>query len=183
MIARNLSRTLVVLLALLLASVAVQAQTRNINHGLDGSNVITASSQASGFPAIAAFDGDRSGYGWGAGGGWNDNTRGVFPDTLSVAYARKMSLSRMVVVGLQDSFNSPVEPTPTQTCTLYGLKDFDIQVFDGVNWVTVSSITNNTLCVREVTFTPIRGSAARVVVYASWDGLYSRIPEFEQYSL
>jgi hypothetical protein len=176
--------TLTLALMLSLAAPAL-SQERNVNLALDGDATASASSTInSGFPAMAAIDGDRKGYGWGSGGGWNDATREAFPDSLTVSLTRSFSVGRVTVVGLQDSFGSPVEPTPTQTCTLYGVKDFEVQTSqDGVNFTTQATVTGNNLCVREVVFTPVRARHVRVVVNASWDGLYSRVIEAEIYPL
>ena len=44
-----------------------------------------------------------------------------------------------------------VEPTPNMTCTLYGLIDYDVQFWDGSNWVTVpgGSIRSNDKVITE----------------------------------
>jgi hypothetical protein len=169
-----------VLSTLCLLAVTANAQQ---NLALDGTAAVTASSTINaGFPASAAIDGDRTGYNWGSGGGWNDGTRSVFPDTLTVTLARTYSIGRVTVVTLQDLFVAPVEPTPTQTCTNYGVQDFTVEVLTSAGWVQTASVTGNSLCVRDVAFTPVRGTAVRVNVTASHDGLYSRVIELEAYN-
>lgn len=153
------------------------------NLALDSQASASASSSiGAGFPASSVIDGDRAGYGWGSGGGWNDATRGAFPDTFTVTLARQYSVGRVTVYTLQDSFNSPAEPGPTQTCTGYGVKDFDVEVLTASGWQAVAGVTGNTLCARNVAFSPVRGTAVRVSVTASGDGLYSRLVELEIYN-
>ncbi|MCA1593764.1 MAG: hypothetical protein LC754_14165, partial [Acidobacteria bacterium] len=89
------------------------------------------------YSPLSAIDGERAGANWESGGGWNDATRGVWPDTLQIDMNGSKTINQINVYTLQDNFKQPVEPTPTMTCGLYGLIDFDVQSFDGTNWVTV----------------------------------------------
>lgn len=173
-------------LTILILTLGATAHAQARNYALDSQAAATASSSASaGFAPEWAIDGDRSGVGWGLWGGWNDNTRGQFPDTLTVNFgsARELAVGRVIVYTLQDSFGSPTqpEPLPTQTCTLYGIRDFTVDVLNSGGAVVASQmVTGNTLCRREVIFPGVpRGSGFRVTVTASWDGLYSRIVEAE----
>jgi len=165
----------------LIFAFCLTAQAQNL--ALDSQAIASASSSYSiGFPASATIDGDRTGYAWGSGGGWNDATRSVWPDTLTITLARQYSIGRVTIVTLQDAFGSPVEPTPTQTCALYGVRDFTVDVLTPSGWQQTVSVTNNNLCVRDVSFAPVRGTAVRVSVMASNDGLFSRVVEAEIYS-
>jgi hypothetical protein len=175
-------RKLLTLIALTLTlSVTAQAQQ---NLALDSQATASASSTIGpGFPASSVIDGDRSGYGWAvSGGGWNDATRSAFPDSLTVTLARQYSIGRVTLYTLQDSFGSPVEPSPTQTCALYGVRDFDVEVLTGSGWTQVASVTGNNLCARSVAFPAVRGTAVRVSITASNDGLYSRVVELEVFN-
>ncbi len=165
-------------LALTLALCASVSAQQNL--ALDAATVASASSSAPGFPASAAIDGDRTGYAWGSGGGWNDATRNAFSDdSLTVTLGRQYSIGRVTLFTLQDSFGSPVEPGAIQTCGLYGIRDFTVEVLTSSGWQQTASVTGNNLCARDVSFTPVRGSAVRAIVTASNDGLYSRIIELE----
>ena len=64
------------------------------------------------------------------GGGWTDGTLGSFPDWLEVDFATSYAISQVNVFSVQDNLPAPVEPTATQTFTLYGLRDFQVQVLD-----------------------------------------------------
>src|SRR5205807_9334589 len=56
---------------------------------LNGGGAIASSSHSSGlYPPTAAINGDRSGADWGsASGGWNDGTRGLYPDDVEVDFS------------------------------------------------------------------------------------------------
>jgi hypothetical protein len=174
-------KQLLTIIALTLAfCVTAQAQQ---NLALDPQATASASSTVNaGFPAASVIDGDRAGYQWGQGGGWNDATRNAFPDSLTVTLARQYSIGRVAVYTLQDAFGSPVEPSPAQTCMLYGVRDFTVEVLTASGWQQTATVTGNTLCARDVPFSPVRGTAVRVNVTASWDGLYSRVIELEVYN-
>lgn len=175
--------TLAVALLLSAFCLNTNAQT-NLSLG-DDTTATASSTFSAGYPASAVIDGDRKGTHWGAGGGWNDSTRGVFPDSLAVTLKRSFAVQRVVVFTVQNDFSNPVEPTPTQTCTLYGVKDFSIETLDadGVTWTTQATVLNNTLCKREVVLPVlVRTSGVRIVVNASHDGLFSRIVELEVFS-
>jgi hypothetical protein len=138
-----------------------------------------------GYPPESAINGDRSGAGWGSGtGGWNDNTRGAWPDTLEVDFNGSKTITGIRVYTVQNDFRNPVEPTPTTPADLYGLIDFDVQTFDGTNWVTVpgGSITGNDKAMQVFTLaTPITTTKMRVVVNNARSN-WSRITEVEAFT-
>jgi hypothetical protein len=146
-----------------------------------GVTVVASSSYSANFPASAVIDGDRTGYGWGAGGGWNDATREVFPDTITTTLQRTYSIGRVVLYTTQNDPSNPGEPSDTLTCQSYGAKDFTVEILNSAGLVVASqSVTGNTLCKRTVIFSPaVRGQSVRVSVTASWDGLFSRWVEKE----
>ena len=144
--------------------------------------VASASSTYPGYWPAGVIDGDRSGANWGNGGGWNDETWDSFPDWVEVDFAASYSINRVNVFSVQDAFESPTEPTSTQTFSWYGLRSFDVQYWTGTAWATVpgGSITGNTLVWRTVTFPAVTTQKIRVLVTAAADG-YSRVTEIEAY--
>jgi subtilisin family serine protease len=143
----------------------------------------TASSMASGaYAASGAVNGERSGAVWGNGGGWNDGTWGVFPDWLRVDFAGPKAIDQINVFSVQDNYDAPTAPTPTQTFSLYGLRDFQVQYWDGTQWLTVlgGAITGNQLVWRQISFTAVTTTAIRVFV-TNGLGSFSRITELEAY--
>ena len=175
------------ILALLLFTTAAQAQ--GLNLALLDDNEYSASSvyplsPGRDYGVNGAFDGDRKGYGWGNGGGWNDATRDQYPDWLAIKFKRPMSVKRAVVVGLQYSFEAPVEPQPGMGyCYSHGVEDFALQSSDdGVTWTTRAAVEENYECIREVVLpSEVRAQYWRLLVTEAGDH-YSRVVEWEIYS-
>jgi hypothetical protein len=143
----------------------------------------TASSEYvnGGYPAIAAINDDRTGGNWGGNtGGWNDGTRDTYPDWLEVAFNSAKTIDEIRVFTLQNNVRNPVEPTETTLADLYGILDFDVQYWDGGNWLTIpgGSVTGNDKAMRAFTFPPITTTKIRVVVNNARSH-WSRIIELE----
>src|SRR5581483_3903546 len=94
-----------------------------------GAVASASSSYSAGFPASAVNDGQRSGAGWGSGGGWNDATSGLFPDWVQINFNGTKNVDRVVVYSVQDDYANPLEPTDATTFSLYGVVDFTIQAW------------------------------------------------------
>lgn len=141
--------------------------------------VATASSTYSAaYPVTAVNDGDRTGAGWGAGGGWNDATANRFPDTLQISFSGSKTINRVVLYTLQDDYASPVEPTDTQTFSLYGVTAFRVQGWTGRAWTTLAVVSGNNLVKRSVSFPDFTTSRIRVGVTGALAS-YSRVTEIE----
>jgi hypothetical protein len=140
----------------------------------------TSSVHSVGYPVAAVNDGNRSGAGWGNGGGWNDATRNVYPDWVEIDFNGPKAITEIDVFTLQDNYNNPASPTETMTFSLYGITAFNVQYWNGAAWVTVpgGGVTGNTNVWRRFYFTSITTRKIRVLVNASLSG-YSRIVEIE----
>ena len=112
---------------------------------------------------------------------WLDNTFNSFPDWLEVSFSGNKTISEIDVITQQDDPQHLVEPTLTQTFSLYGITAFDVQYWTGSAWATVpgASVTGNNKVWRQFTFTPITTTKIRVVVNAGADNAYSRVVEVE----
>src|SRR6202008_1321668 len=99
-----------------------------------------------------------------------------YPDWLEVDFAGTKTIDEIDVFTLQDNYTSPVDPTPTMTFSNYGITDFDVQYWDGSQWVTVpgGSITGNNKVWTKVGFTAVTTTKIRVLVNNALAG-YSRI--------
>ena len=150
----------------------------------NGGSATASSVYNANYPASATINGDRKGLNWGAGGGWNDGTVNQYPDWIEVAFAGQKLIEEVNVFSMQDNYGSPVEPTPTQTFTLWGLRAFDVQYWDGTGWVTVpdGAVTANTLVWRQVVFVPLVTSKIRVHISAALNG-NSRMMEVEAWGI
>jgi hypothetical protein len=140
----------------------------------------SASTEHGGYPAAGANNGDRKGLNWGSGGGWNDNTSSVYPDWLQIDFNGSKTIDEINVFTVQDNFSSPAEPNETMTFSLYGITHFEVQYWNGSEWITVpnGSIENNDRVWRKVTFSGITTQSIRVRVAGSLN-TYSRIAEIE----
>jgi hypothetical protein len=162
----------------------------DVKNGAHTSNVIASSTYSAGYPATAVIDGERKGVNWANGGGWNDATVNAFPDTLEIDFQQPLAngtlgpVSRFIdtinVFTLQDNYGNPADPTETMTFSSFGITAFDVQYFDGSNWVTVpgGSVSGNSNVWRKFTFTPVYTDRIRIVINNALSG-YSRVTEVE----
>jgi serine protease len=155
----------------------------NLALASNGAVMTASSSYNANYPSSGANDGERSGSGWEAGGGWNDATAGVYPDWLQVDFGSVKTVSEVDVFTVQDDYRNPTTPTETLTFTQYGITDFEVQAWNGTAWVTVSggSVTGNNKVWRRFTFPALTTSKLRVLVLGSL-AAYSRITELEAYA-
>jgi hypothetical protein len=137
------------------------------------------------FPTTAVTNGDRTGTGWGSGGGWNDNTMYAYPDWLQVNFATSTLISEINVFTVQDNSGSPSTPTLAMTFANSGITNFSVQYWNGSSWVDVtgSPVTGNNKVWRQFTFTPVATDRIRVTVTATAGANdFSRIVELEAVS-
>lgn len=145
--------------------------------------VATASSTAtgSGFSTTGAINGNYRGP-WGNGEGWNDNTPNSMPDWIQVDFAGSKTIDELSVFSLHDNYTQENTPTETQTFTLYGLLNFNVEYWNGSSWVTIAggSVTANNKVWRKFTFSPITTSKIRVYITAVPDS-WSRVVEIQAF--
>ena len=144
--------------------------------------IASASSESAGelYAAALAIDGIRA---WGNTGAWRDGTVNAFPDWLQVDFNSPKTIGEIDIYSVRDNFTSTAEPTDAETFTLYGITDFEVQYWDGSNWVTVpnGNITNNNKVIARVTFPPVTTSRIRILVHNGLGG-HSRIVEVEAWT-
>ncbi|HEY1327982.1 MAG TPA: Ig-like domain repeat protein, partial [Casimicrobiaceae bacterium] len=162
---------------------ATLAQT--VNGGATDSNVALASASATArasstfssyYPVTSINNNDRKGAGSGA--RWKDATNNMWPDWVEIDFPASRTIDRVVVYSVQDNYTAPVEPTETTTFTLYGLKAFEVQAWNGSTWVTLATVSANNLVKRAVNMTPYTTSKIRIYCTGASDG-YSRMTEVE----
>ena|GEM_PF-561160 len=142
------------------------------------------------YPPSTAIDGDRTGVNWENGGGWNDGTRGIFPDSLQVNFNGAKTINEIRVYTLQNDYKSGQEPTTSTLATSYGILDFEVQycttgtctVSNDTGWATVPNgqVTGNDKALRVFTFPDVTTTMIRVVITNS-RSFYSRIVELEAF--
>ena len=146
--------------------------------------VATASSTAtgSGFFTTGAINGNYRGP-WGNWvEGWNDNTPNVVPDWIQVDFAGSKTIDEISVFSLHDNYTVENTPTETQTFTLYGLLNFNVEYWNGSSWALVpgGAVTANNKVWRKFTFAPITTSKIRVYITAVPDS-WSRVVEIQAF--
>ncbi|MBS0582848.1 MAG: hypothetical protein JSS42_07080 [Proteobacteria bacterium] len=107
-----------------------------------GATASASSSFSAAYPVAAIIDGDRKGLNWGNGGGWNDATINAFPDWARIDFDTPHWFNQVSVYTLQDNFPNPVEPTDTMLFTQWGVTAFEVQVWNGANWVSMGTVSN-----------------------------------------
>lgn len=155
----------------------------NVAASNSGSTAAGSTTYSNGFPASSAIDGDRKGTNWGGGsGGWNDATRDVYPDSLEVNFNNTRTINQIRVYTVQNDYYNPVEPTPLTPADVNGILDFDVQYFNGTNWITIpgGSVTGNDKAMRIFVFPDITTTKIRIVVNNSRNH-FSRITEVEAF--
>ena len=72
-----------------------------------------------------------------------------------------------MVYSVQDNYSNPVEPTDSMTFSQWGVQDFTVEGRSGGSWVTLATVTNNTLVKRTVTFSAITVDRVRITISRS----------------
>ena len=138
--------------------------------------VMGASSTHTGWHPARTNDGQTAAQtddtAWNGGAGWNDNDKGVWPDSLTAMWPAPVALDRVDVLTL-DAPNAPA--------TTNGLRDYDVQALIGGAWTTVASVRGNTLATITSSFPQLTTSAVRLLITDSNDHGYSRVAELEGY--
>lgn len=164
----------------------------NFAAAVNGGVASASSTYGPAFPLASVNDGDRTALNWGHGGGWADATPGAFPDWVQIAFNGAKTIETVVLYTLPDVYgptNAPQDTSPDaqgganvpqdgDTFTRYGITAFNVDVWNGTNWITVANATGNTQVKRTVTFAPVTTDRIRLTVT---QGLmdYARILELE----
>lgn len=148
------------------------AQVVNVALNSNGATA-AASSTAAGYNAADVINGNTNSADFGsAGGGWMDNDANVFPDWVEVAFGGDKTINQLKVYTVDSTAN----PASTK-----GIKDFDVQYWDGAAWQTIQSITGNVSGMVNVEFSAVTTSKVRIQVNASNDSSQSRLVEVQAF--
>ena len=139
--------------------------------------VVSASSTHDGWHPSRVNDGQiqaQHGYAlWNGGGGWNDDDKSVFPDTLTAAWDSPTRVSSVRVRTID---------APEQPAEQYGVRDFEVlALVDGV-WQVVGRVSGSVAATVDVAFPQVMTDALRLMVTGSNDRGYSRVVELEGYA-
>ena len=167
---------------------ATTVAASSINVAFSGNGGVASASStntSSNFQTSNANDGTRDptqSGGWSYGGGWNDDTNSVFPDTFDVTFNAVYTIGEIDIISLKDNFSTPGNPTPTDTFTLYGLTSFVVQYWDGSAFQTLYTTTNNNLVWAKITFAPVATNRIHLIINDSADHTWSRLVEIEAWT-
>ena len=155
----------------------------NVAAAAAGGLASASSTYSAGSAPAGANDGDRRGLNWGSGGGWADGTANVYPDYLQIDFNANRTITEVDVFTVQDSYWAPVEPTLATTFNDFGIRDFEVQYWNGSGWLTIpgTTVTGNNLVWRRFTFAAITTTRIRVAITQALAG-YSRITEVEAWT-
>lgn len=132
----------------------------------ENGGIASASSTADNYTPDAVIDGDRQGINLTSGGGWRDETPGVFPDWIQIEFSAVMSVDEVSIFTQQDTWWTPLEPTPTMPFFNNGVTSFEVQRWDGEKWITIpgAAVANNNLVWKRFTFAPVATDRIRVLI-------------------
>ena len=132
-----------------------------------------------GFSLGGAINGNTSGP-WGNGEGWNDATENVLPDWYQVDFAGSRTIDEIDVYSLHDNYTQANTPSESQTFSLYGLVNFQVQYWNNSAWTTIpgGNVTGNNKVWRKFTFAPITTSKIRLWITGVPDP-WSRLVELQ----
>ena len=160
----------------------VSAGPSNVALGATGAVASASSTFSAAHPVAAIINNDRAGASWGNGGGWADGTPNAYPDWVQIIFSGSKTIDHVVVYTVQDNFASPIEPTDTQTFSLFGMTDFTVQGWNGNAWVTLGTVTGNNLVKRTVSFAAYTTDRIRINVTNALASS-SRITEIEAWGV
>jgi hypothetical protein len=138
---------------------------------------IASSDSGPAYSPRLAVDGNRV---WGAGGGWRDGTPNIFPDWLQV-HVGQQTINRIDIYTVRDNYTDVSPVSSDETFTLYGIIDFDVEVWNGTSWTLVSQIRGNNKVYVSVVFPAVNTDKIRIHVLNGASG-HSRIVEVEVYN-
>jgi PKD repeat protein len=155
----------------------------NVALATAGSGAVASSTYSANFPAFSVIDGEHKGLnlnnraGW-----WNDATSTVYPDWVEVHFAGPQRVSEIRVFTVQNNYTNPIEPDPTTPADLYGILDFNVQYWDGSQWLDVpgGAVVGNDKAMRVFAFAELNTTRIRVFVTNS-RAEWSRVTEIEAY--
>jgi hypothetical protein len=154
----------------------------NVALAANGGVASASSTYSASYPVSAVNNGDRTGVGWGSGGGWNDATANAYPDWVQITFSGQKTIDHVIVYTLQDNWANPVDPPDTLTFTQWGITDFQLQTWNGSAWVNLgAAVSGNNLVKRTVSFSPTTTDRIRVNITGAM-GSYSRLVEIEAWT-
>ncbi|MEZ0610431.1 hypothetical protein ACAW74_18095 [Fibrella sp. WM1] len=119
-------------------------------------------------------------YNWDMSSGWNDNTRSVFPDWVVLEWPTSVKIGQVTVTSLAGKEGGSYLPGTGAAGGNLGLKDYVVQIWNGTDWQTVSTVAGNDRDqVTSNLASVVTTQKLRVYITASQDGTWSRITQIQ----
>ncbi|MEW5785215.1 MAG: flagellar filament capping protein FliD [Bacillota bacterium] len=157
-----------------------------------GAAVTASSALDANHPAESVVNGDSSSTRWGSGNGWVNDITDTFDDPETDASSDS---GIWVKIEFRDESGNPAGRlidqmrvytlnSSSNPAEQYGIRDYDLQYWDGEAWRNLAEVRGNTVGTRSHLFEAVNTTAVRVKVYASNDSEtaehdYARITEIE----
>ncbi len=150
------------------------AVDNNVALASSGATATASSELDAAHAASGLINGVTSSDRWGTdGGGWQDNTLGVFPDYVDIDFGAVKTIDRIDLY----TINSATLPPET-----YGVRDFNLKYWNGTDWALLASVADSTRSSVSQTFDPVDTSKIRVeVTKVNGANDYTRLVEVEAY--
>lgn len=151
----------------------------NVARTSEGSSVIASSFYDVNGRPEQALDGTRhTNNAWDtpAQSTWRSNT--ASNENIEVNFNQTRKIQEINVITLDDSVNYNSDPNITDTFTLYGITDFNLEYYDGASWTRLETITSNNKVWRQFTYSPFNAEKIRLINIYGLTGA-CRLVEFE----
>lgn len=158
----------------------VPPQPINVALATNGAT-ITASSSRFPWSLAKLINGVRhTNNAWLTGEGWAgvSNNISLSSEWIEIDFGVDRAITEIDIITLPDAYNFAVDPTLTDTFTLYGIQDFTTQYWNGSSWVNINVVTANNKVWRQFTFASITTRKIRVLLTDAPDGV-ARLVEIE----
>jgi RHS repeat-associated protein len=121
---------------------------------------------------------------------WHDGTLDAYPDWVQINFSGSKTINRVVVYAITDDLapagrapastttsgrttrvavrggngrkTALADPTNDDSCVAEAPQEFTVEGWNGSSWVTLATVTDNNLCVRDLSFTPFTTDRIRI---------------------
>jgi RHS repeat-associated protein len=102
------------------------------------------------------------------------------PSAIEIAFSGAKTIDEIDVFTCRDDYATQADPNATQTFSNYGTTSFQLEYWNGSNWVVLpnGSITGNSFVWRKISFSAVTTTKIKVTVNAAPDGV-ARLMEVE----
>ncbi|MES2934504.1 MAG: Ig-like domain-containing protein, partial [Pseudomonadota bacterium] len=157
----------------------------NVALAANGGVASASSTYSFHYPVEAVNNNERSGKNYETGGGvWLDGTQYIRPDWLQINFNGKKTVSSLILYSMQEK-SPPDEPDDGMTFSSNGSGtiDFTVKGWNGTAWVTLATVTGNSLVKRAVTFAPFDTDRIRIDITNTARADFCYVTELEVFGM